>query len=344
MGWIATLVKTIASADSIAFVVTDLLPCEDGATVSELLKPDACYIEVFVDGLWLPKARKFTSEIHGVVHAFSKVARLGEGKTEIAFVSAPSDLAKVDGRSVNRVVTRSRKVFGPVPWRGQELELEIGLFSVKSGDLTGPYLELMDTLSSQAGVSFVSAAAPFVPVIRKGMELLTGNAGASSLEIGLDTAISMPRAGRYALIAADRNQIQEAQLSVAKDGWLMVDGTMLRDYPWLVYRIDASSRRADFGDIPELKDAWRRLMTCIQARKRADAEEALNNLRVTALTSPDLIPTDADALTAKGANLMRRAFSGRNRTRFNLLGDDQLQADLTTVELRDVDLYGDGDG
>jgi hypothetical protein len=48
----------------------------------------------------------------------------------------------------------------------------------------------------------------------------------------------------------------------------------------------------------------------VKSRKRADAEEALTALRFAALTSPDLIPDDAERLAARGKEIMTRCYTG----------------------------------
>ena len=315
MGWIGDLIEVVRGAEALDFVLTPALPTMVDGEVKdatpEPLGDDECYVEMFIEAMWLPKARKVTGLYHGVVHAYSAVEREGDDKAKIAFVSAPSELSKVDPKSVQKVVTRSQRALGPVPWRGGSLDIEMGLFSVKSYDLTTPFLDMVTAMSKQAGVSFVAQAAPFVPLIRKAVDLVTGVDGAASLEIGLDKTIVQPATGCYALIAADRRDIDERRLAVdSNDKRLLLDGETLRDHPWLVFRIGKSDKRPDFGTIPDLKQAWDAFRAAVRTRKRKDAEDALTAFRVAAFTSPDLIRLDAGRLTAKGEELMKSAFAG----------------------------------
>lgn len=310
----ANLIDFVKGADSLDFVLTKPLPIaangEVKASSAEPLGDDACYVDLFIEAIWLPRARKVTGVYHGIVHVYTTLQREGEEKARIAFVSSPTELAKVDPRSIRKVVTRSQRALGPIPWRGGELDLEIGLFSVKSYDLTAPFVDMVTAVSEQAGVSFVSKSVAFMPLIRKGVDLVTGADGAASLEIGLDKRIASPATGCYALIAADRRNIDETRLTVdSNDRRLLVDGETMRDYPWLVFRIGKSDKRADFGTIPDLKLAWDAFLAAVRSRKRRDAEDALTVFRVTAYTSPDLIQVDAERLVTKGEDLMRKSFA-----------------------------------
>src|SRR5271166_619338 len=111
MGWIGDLINVIRGAETLDFILTDPLPLaqKDGKVIApqpSSLLPDDCYIELFVESMWLPKARRLTSLYHGVVHAYTALERVGEGKAEFAFISTPTELAKVDPRSQGKVVTR----------------------------------------------------------------------------------------------------------------------------------------------------------------------------------------------------------------------------------------------
>jgi len=315
MGWIGDQIQKLVGADAVDFIVTEPLPLIDengkrSEPVSKLLEADACYVEMFVDAMWLPKARKLTSYYHGVVHVYTSIDRIGDEKARFAFVSTPTELAKVDPKSLRQVVTRTQRALGPVPWRGGDLELELGLFSVNSGDVTDSVLDLVSSMAGEGGVAFMSAAAPFVPFVRKGLQVVTGANSANFLEIGLDKAFTAPQTGTFAIIAADRKDIDAKKLAVATDGRLLLDGETLRKHPWLVFRIGSTLQKADFGTIPELKAAWAAFVAAVRSRKRADAEEALTVFRTTALTSPDLIPSDAETLTKKAEEMMEKSFKG----------------------------------
>jgi hypothetical protein len=59
-------------------------------------------------------------------------------------------------------------------WRGGNLNVELGLFAVKSGNLLTPIVDFLSEISNAAGISFIGQAKPFLPLISKGMDLIAG--------------------------------------------------------------------------------------------------------------------------------------------------------------------------
>src|SRR5687767_3505079 len=118
MSWLSKFIDKVRGEDSIDFVVTPPLPVGVGASQSELLPPDACYVELRVAALKIPKTRRITSTFYGVVHVFTTLARQGSKNVEIATILAPDKLAGVDPGHANRVVVIDKVVMGPIAWRG----------------------------------------------------------------------------------------------------------------------------------------------------------------------------------------------------------------------------------
>ena len=76
-------------------------------------------------------------------------------------------------------------MLGPVPYRGGDIGLEVGLFSIKSADLAKPYLSLMEDISNKAGVSMINTALQFAEPLKNGINLLVGGDVDTLLEIGI---------------------------------------------------------------------------------------------------------------------------------------------------------------
>ena len=317
MSWLGKIIRTIEGSDSVRFVSASGLPLSQGVVLQAVaetpLVADQCYVDLFVESMWLPQARHLTGFYHAMAHVYSTLTVLGQSDGEIAFVSTPSELAKLDAGSLAKVITQSKRALGPVPWRGGDLGLEIGLFSVKERDLTTPFLDMVTAVSNAAGVGFLSAAAPFVPLVRQGVEMITGTIGSAELEVGLDTTLRAPVTGYTAIVAADTGALDTKLLSVdVNDHRLLLNGKDLREFPWMVFSIGSTNRKDNFGEIPELKVPWADFIAAVRRRKRADAADALSLFRVVALTSSDLILTDAQRLVDMAAAQMEQAFSGIN--------------------------------
>jgi hypothetical protein len=311
MSWFSDLIERIAGKDAIDFVVTPALPLGKNAPASVALGANQCYIELRVASLRIPKSRRFTSNLYGVVHAFTTLSRNGAKDVQFASVSAPDRLAGIDPGNAYNAIMVDKVVMGPVAWRGGNLDVEMGLFSVVSSDLAGPFIGLITDLATTAGVSFVAAATPFVPIIKKGVELLAGKVGDGSLEIGISRTIQGPMTGVYAIVGVDRNGFDQNGLSVdPADFKLVRNGAAITQAPYLVYQISMSQQRADFGNIPELAQAFQDLLAKIRDGKEDPARESLGVYRRLVLTSQDLIDDDATQLVAKATQIVDRVFKG----------------------------------
>jgi hypothetical protein len=340
MGWISDLWERVSgsTAEDLTVIKNLTVPgSAPGAIVA-----DECYVEVYVDSLRLEKARRFATTFSGAVYAYQTLAREGEGSATLAAVSKPENLAKLDSDSLGNVIQVSRKLTGPVPWRGGTMHLELGLFSVKSGNLLSPVLDFVTQVSTTAGVSFISAALPFVPLLTKGMDLIAGQVGDVALEVAYDEDIDLHTTGTHAIIAKPRGQIDLSRITVdPTDHKLLLNGAPL-PYGYCVFSIRSTTQKADWGDIPALKEAYANVLLGIRSKNRASADDALDTFRRAAHTTPDLISSDADAIVDKAGARVESGFKPKPKgsgIAAALVGTLSLPEDEKTETLYDLNLY-----
>jgi hypothetical protein len=90
--------------------------------------------------------------------------------------------------------------------------------------------------------------------------------------------------------------------------------------------------REDHGEKPELKQQYASLVAAMRSNSPDLLQEALCSFRLAVLTSPELIPSDAERLVAKATNRANRAL-----TRSHTAGSSC--AASVSEELADLDLY-----
>ena len=178
--------------------------------IGEAIEPDSCYIELYLESLRLARARKFATRFHGIAYSFVTLPREGEERAQLAAISKPQKLAELDEGSLDRVITVSKQMMGPTAFRGGPVSLEFGLFSVKSGNLLTPLLDYITRVSSIAGISYVGAIKPFVPLITEGMDLIAGQLQDTALEVGVDTDLDLANSCVAAIISSPKGSIDEA--------------------------------------------------------------------------------------------------------------------------------------
>jgi hypothetical protein len=318
MGWISNVWAKMsgAPAEDLAVILDLAVPGQTGLPIVK----DECYVELYVESLRLEKARKFATKFHGVVYAFQKLAREGSVSAELAAISKPDKLAKLDGRSLDNVITVSRQLMGAVPWRGGTLHLELGLFSIRSGNLLSPVLDFVTQVSATAGVSFIGTVAPFVPLMIKGMDMIAGQVDDVAIEVAFDADLDLRTSGVHAIIAKPKAELDVSQITVdPSDRKLLIGGKPL-ECGYCVFSIRQTKQKADFGEIPELKEKYAALLTAIRSNNRQVVDDALTAFRLAVLTSPDLIPADSDVLVAKATEKVNKAFESAAPRRGGVVG------------------------
>jgi hypothetical protein len=308
MGWISNLWEKMSGSPAADLAIAENLTIPGQSFDGLPIVKDECYVELYVESLRLEKARKFATTFHGVVYAFQKLAREGNASADLAAISKPDKIAKLDNRSLGNVITVSRQLIGAVPWRGGNMHLELGLFSVKSGNLLSPVLDFVTQVSTTAGVSFIGAVTPFVPLLTKGMDMIAGQVDDVALEVAYDADIALKTSGTYAIIAMPKTLIDTTRITIdPTDRKLLLDGSPL-ECGYCVFSIRQTTMKADYGEIPELKEKYAALVAAINTNNLEVATNALTAFRLAVLTSPDLIPTDADLLVAKATAKVNKAF------------------------------------
>ena len=297
MGWWSDLWKRRTEDWTFTWLDANQVPA--GAS-SGLLDADAGYLHVFLKSARVVDVRKGFKTFYGTVHSYASLPHRSGGRAEFNVVTTPEALKNIEAAGLDRVIQLNQRLVGPVPYTGGDVELELGLFSVASSDLAGPYVQLLESLSKTAGVSFMSAALPFAGPILEGMKLLTGSQKDVTLEIGVSTTMASPRLGYFTAIRAPKNTLDVKKLSVdPADFRLLHGGNPLGDYPYVVLELSARPDRPDWHQIPELAAVYKRLQDDYRGGRPGATEEAMAQFRRVALTCNDLLDGDARRLVDK---------------------------------------------
>ena len=261
------------------------------------VEKNSAYLSITLKSARVVNVRRGLSRFYGTVHSYASVPHLSGAAAEFQVVTTPNNLKDVDAAHIDRVTQLDQRLLGPVPYR-QELELEIGLFSVRSADLAAPFISLLESLSKVASVAFISAAIPFAEPLKIGINLLLGSNDSSVLEIGMAASSWEPRAGYFVVMRVPRQQVEIERLRVRSDDYRLVDSdnNPVGNYPYMVFKVEASPIRDDWFMIPEVSEAYNQLNSDIRQWRHRDAKESLIVFKRTVLTSGDLLEDHARTL------------------------------------------------
>jgi hypothetical protein len=289
------LLDKILRTKAIDYTYAPITPAV-GDTPRTAIQSGGSYISVLLRSMRIVSVRRGWNKFYPVVHSYISVPHRSGRVAEFQSVTSPSRLSELDASHLDRVISLNHRLLGPTPYRGGDLNLEIGLFSVKSDDLAKPFLSILETMAGAAGVSFVSVAMPFVAPLKQGLELLTGSNNIS-LEIGLSTIISEPETGYVFVMRASREEFKPEELKIAEDFRVVnKENYAIGDHPYMVFSIEASASREDWFLIPDIASVYAELMEAVHKGKATDASELFSTFKRTALTSHDLLASDAKRL------------------------------------------------
>jgi hypothetical protein len=267
-----------------------------GGTESLVVPPNGAYMNVVLRSMRIPFSRRGWTRYAPAVHCFSSLQHKRTGRVSFHAVSTPTKLKDLDPKRLARVEMGEARLLGPVPYRGGDMCLEIGLFSVATDNMAAPYLGLLERVAGVAGVSFSGAAAPLVEAVREGLDALFTNGDAACLEIGLVNTFTQVVTGHYVLARAPKGELPLEELGIDSDGRLTRAGTVLHDVPYLVFHVGATERRDDWFDIPELRTAYDNIQDVLASGDASKGREALGAFRLRALMSADLLAADAQRI------------------------------------------------
>lgn len=323
-------VTNILHAEGQDFLIHELTSTHGVAEAAVPLVKDQDYVTIRVKKSRIVNVRKGTSKFYGSVQSRAHYIHADRGQVEYQRVLAP-EMLELDADNVDHMLVIDKPVLGPVPYLG-ELALELGLFSVKSSDLAAPYLELLNNLAEKSGVAALTTALPYVEPLRKGADLLFGNAKLSTLEIGVDRSWPALSTGTWLVMRAPAQDINPNRIRINPSDGTVTTGAP-KPCPYLVFTIEASRRRDDWMTIPELKSAWDAIATAAKAGRVNDAEQLMKQFVLIARWSPDLVPDDARRLADRAAALLPSAIQPRTTVAAK-------PSAVAFPELKSLDLYG----
>lgn len=336
MGWLRNLIDKVAGVAPTDWTLLDNVAAPGLNIAGKPVVPDECYIELYVESLRLEKARRFATTFHGVIYSFTSLARTGANRVERASVTKPQNLASLDANNLDRVITVSKRLMGAIPWRGNPMGLELGLFSVKSGNLLTPLVDYVSKISSKAGIAAVTKLDPFLPLITEGLDMIAGQTADTEIELAIDTDLSLVESRVCALIAKPKNAFDAATVTIdPQDRKLLQDGKPL-DAAYCVFSIRTTDRNPDWGEITALRESYADFIRAIGSGRHKEAEEALAGFNRQVVVTPDLIAADKDRLKAKAKADLQDAFPGGGQA-----ATPEIRQRYVTRTLTDLNLYDD---
>jgi hypothetical protein len=252
--------------------------------------PNKRYVSVTLRRLRIADSRVGFSRFYGAVQFYGRLSHLSGNPAEFASMTSAGKLSDVPKKDRANFTILNQRLLGPVPYIGGDLEIEIGLFTIKAQDLLMPYLELLADLSTAAGVAYFSVAAPFVAAIKKGAAALTRPEGSSALEIGLAATFDPVAAGTYFVARIDSDDYDTTKFNVDSNSSLLDDKGQHVAKPYLIFEVTQSDVRHDVYQIPAIGAAYEKLrLAVLEEKSLTQIRSYQEHFRRVVLTDPDVL-------------------------------------------------------
>jgi hypothetical protein len=264
------------------------------------VEPGKEYLSIKIMTMHIVDVRKGFSNFYGAVHSFISIPYKDGSFAQFNVLTTPTQLQKVDGTNVDKVIIKNIPLLARVPYQGGTVTVEMGLFSIKEENLAAPFLSLLSNMAQSSSVSFISKTIPFLEPLRQGIDIITGSDKVSALEIGLSTFLDEINTGYYVIIKAPKDKMKNVKFKLDEDFTLIDEnGSLISDYAYIVFMINSEKDRGDFFSIPEISSTYNKLQADINSGNHQSAQDSLVVFKRMALTSKDLIFEDAKTICSK---------------------------------------------
>ncbi len=257
------------------------------------------YMSATLRSFRIPDVRVLGSAFYGTVHSYCQLQSATGEVATLQSVTTPQQLQGADPKHVDRTIVQDIPLLGPVPFTGGNFTIQIGLFAVKEADLSGPYVSLLGTIASKAGVAYLSQAASLAQPILDGINGIV-DSKIGGLQIGLFKGFNdpeLPVQGYYAVVALPEQQISTNNLAINQSQRLVLNNTQQEvDAAYLVFTLERFTSRSDWPKIHDLKTSYANIRSVEQTKDKAKISDALTAFKVAVLSSPDLLDDDQTSI------------------------------------------------
>lgn len=226
---------------------------EGGA--GQVIEFDETYFTVRLKEMFLRRIRLLWRKSYPVLHSFTEYAGVADHA-----VAGPGQLQDLGDVNLDRVITLNYRLTGPTAYKGGDVSILVGLYSVPGQDAAKALISTVGTLASFAGPQF-GQAAQIAGLVEDGIDKILG-LGDTKLQLGVRDSFfpggNPLRSGCHIGIAAPTGQVNVPALWL-RNGRLVTGADPIASSPYeehdyMVLAIERSTRRDDWPLLPGISE------------------------------------------------------------------------------------------
>jgi hypothetical protein len=303
--------------------------------------------------MYLGTTRTLWRKFSPLVHAFTTYDADNHEEHNVA---GPGQLQELGEANLDRVMVFNTRIGGPRPYRGGDVSLLAGLYSVPREDAAAALVSTIGALAGLAGPG--AALVPEVAaLVKTGVDNILG-LGSTKLRLGIsDTfaGVNPIRTGYHVGVGAATTEVPRDRLWI-RDGRLVTGpnpraGTPYGGHDYFVVHVEAPDRRADWPGLPGLLGFEARFSAVLadsqrdDAAKRSEMGAIWGSFSEALTTSPHLTRYDAGQIANDvQTDLKKRldALGSGNPFETRAFGSDRVEErPPERLDFGDIPQYGD---
>ena len=200
--------------------------------------------------MYVKYGRILWRKYYPVLHSYTKM-----GKDEEHSVAGPGQLRELGDSRLDRIVTLNHRLCGPTPYRGEEVEVLVGLYSVPGQDSLKALVKTVGEIASLGGIA-LGQVPQIAALVKSGVESIVG-LDTATLQVGVHDAFFKDnpfKPGVYVGVNAPADEVTFDQLWF-KDGNLVKGRSpqvaeSYEDHDYMVLAVESHPTRDDWRSLP----------------------------------------------------------------------------------------------
>ena len=218
------------------------------------IENDQSYFNVRMKEMFIRRTRVLWRSLYPMLHAY-----VSYNNCEEHTVVGPGQLKDFGSNNLDRVTVLNNLLSGPHPYKGGEVAVMVGLYSIPGEDAAKVLFNTVGQIAGLGGLS-LGPAVEIASLVKAGVENILGIKGAS-LDLGVkDTFFggNPLRSGYYVGINVPETEIQfervfmrEGRLIYGRDP---LSARPFEEHDYMLLEVEALNERADWPGLPVIAD------------------------------------------------------------------------------------------
>lgn len=298
LGWFQSLWKKESGKYKyVSIDAAHVLSDDEGTPADESFTAGNHYFRLWLVEMFLKNDREWFTSWHPAVHAAINF-RFGDSDELVTRVAGQTLLPSLDTQNLNRVVGLNYQMTPLVPFNGGVIELSAGLLAIAGKNEVKSFLKVLGDFSNLLMVPQLSTALAIATPLANGLAELVG-ATENKLTLGLHQTwtggsggAAQLRAGYFAVILADDNQLEDRKLWVEK-GRLKYGDTLaaarpLSGYHYMLFRLERRSERDDWDSLTAIQEPYDKAIEMLRVGNAVQADAYIRTAKAAAFTAKEL--------------------------------------------------------